>query len=377
MRAILILCALHGAASDCPANHEASACRDITFAGYNNPLGRSWSDDSAECCFCSSSSYGGCSSGYTYSQVAGACDGISTCVPVATCCVPEGADEEEETDDCALCPTPVPTPIPTPLPTPIPTPAPTMTQIATLGPTTPWSLTIVMIMIFAPIALVLVLFKRSPLRLQHAKNMLCPCLRMNPKFAIRGIVSDSDADATVEILSEPPPNLGLTIGRADEGGPCFIKAITPDSPLLGILVTNDVFTSVNGDDARALDASEIEARLSSDCLLSVAMAPMRGKATSSSGDLPGSNAKLGADAKLGGCLTLCANIYAASNVGKVQILEGLDFLNQLTLVVLHFAAIIMTFTQRVATGTCARARARKSRMQKCPRSRESLECRKC
>ena len=82
------------------------------------------------------------------------------------------------------------------------------------------------------------------------------------------------------------------------------------------------------------------------------MAPMRGKATSSSGDLPGSNAKLGADAKLGGCLTLCANIYAASNVGKVQILEGLDFLNQLTLVVLHFAAIIMTFTQRVATSAC-------------------------
>ena len=133
-------------------------------------------------------------------------------------------------------------------------------------------------MIFAPIALVLVLFKRSPLRLQHAKNMLCPCLRMNPKFAIRGIVSDSDADATVEILSDPPPNLGLTIGRADEGGPCFIKAITPDSPLLGILVTNDILTSVNDADARALDPSQIEAQLASDCLLSVAMAPMRGKA---------------------------------------------------------------------------------------------------
>ena len=93
-------------------------------------------------------------------------------------------------------------------------------------------------------------------------------------------------------------------------------------------------------------------------LRDVAMAPMRVKATSSSGDLPGSNAKLDADAKLGGCLKLCANIYAASNVGKVQILEGLDFLNQLTLVVLHFAAIIMTFTQRVATSACMRVHAR-------------------
>ena len=252
----------------------------------------------------------------------------------------------------------MPTPVPTPAPTPVPTPAPTMTKIAMLGPTTPWSLTVVILMVIVPIALVLVLFKRGPLRLQHVKNMLCPCLRMNPKFAIRGIVSDSDADATVEILSEPPPNLGLTIGRADEGGPCFIKAITPDSPLLGILVTNDILTSVNDADARALDPSQIEAQLASDCLLSVAMAPMRGKATSSSGDLPGSNAKLGADAKLGGCLKLCANIYATSNVGKVQILEGLDFLNQLTLVVLHFAAIIMTFTQRVATGACMRVHAR-------------------
>ena len=336
-RAILILCSLREAASACPSSHESSACLDS-----NDNV--NWWDDSAECCICSTTTWAKCESGYTYSGVPDGCDGNYLCGPVQTCCVPDS-----DTDTTSGYGPP-----PTPLPTPVPTPTPTMTEIATLGAATPWSLTIVILMIIVPIAVVLVLHRQSPLRLQHMKNMFCPCLRMNPKYTIRGIVSDSDADAVVEILSDPPPNLGLTIGRAHEGGPCFIKAITPDSPLFGILVTNDVFTSINDADARALDPSQIEARLSSNCLLSVAITPTRGKATSSS-------RQLDIDAKANGCLKLCANVYTASNVGKVQILEGLDIVNNLMLVVLHFAAIIVTFTQRKATG----ARARRAQTLSC------------
>ena len=146
-RAILILCALREAASACPATHESSACQDSSTGPYGP-----WFEDAEECCICSDTSWATCSSGYTYVN-GGENECPSTfCTTAQTCCVPDSSDTTSGYG-----------PPPTPRPTPVPTPAPTMTEIATLGPATPWSLTIVILMVIVPIAVLLVLHRQSPL----------------------------------------------------------------------------------------------------------------------------------------------------------------------------------------------------------------------
>ena len=329
--ATLLFCALCTVAAEgqCSlSNHNPSACEEREATG--------WQYDSD--CEIYTSEYGdaGCSSGYTYSNDGGS---THTCFVTwscySTCCTPTPPAQSP------AVPTPVPTPEPTPVPTPVPTPAPTVVMPPKLTEGA-WSLTAMLFMLFMPPILVCILFRWRPLRFQYVKSILCPCFRT--KVFHKGFHSeDHDAHATVEVVSAPPsPTLGLEIGRLEGDVPLYyIQDIDINSPLQHILAKNDILTSINGIDTSTLDLSELQKKLAAkDCdLLTISMFPMRSKQSL----VPGFP-------RLPSVPTLLTNVYAASKAGKLHMLEGLDLLNKISLIVLHFGAVISAFTQRLATG---------------------------
>ena len=309
----------------------------------NEDSGWQYDDD----CEIYTSEYGdaGCSSGYTYSNDGGSTYFCYTGYCYSTCCTPT-TDDSPTTPAPSPAPTtprpsPVPTPEPTPVPTPVPTPAPTVVFPPKLTEGA-WSLTAMLFMLFTPPILVCILFRWRPLRFQYVKSILCPCFRT--KVFHKGFHSeDHDAHATVEVVSAPPsPTLGLEIGRLEGDVPLYyIQDIDINSPLQHILAKNDILTSINGIDTSTLDLSELKKKLAAkDCdLLTISMFPMRSKQSL----VPGFP-------RLPSVSTLLTNIYAASKAGKLHMLEGLDLLNKISLIVLHFGAVISAFTQRLATG---------------------------